>query len=268
MYIKSNFMPVELFENEFSRLSNKDFSFFFDYRPSEAELKINAINIFAHAEPNEYFGNHTWIEQNAHHFSTIFTWNERIVRKFANAKLVLFGHTWIDDMASMVIEPSKKQFGISFIRGEKLAACGHLLRHQVFSRLDEVIIPTKFLAKTDMSTFDMLKAEKLKAHNDMMFSLVIENTSHNNYFSEKILDAMVCKAVPIYWGCTNVGEYLDDRGIIHVRSDDEIINVINKLTPEDYYGRIDAINKNYATAIEYGRYETRVRREIEKLIAL
>lgn len=101
-----------------------------------------------------------------------------------------------------------------------------------------------------------------------MFSLVIENTSHHNYFTEKITDAIICKTVPIYWGCTNINEYYDSRGIIYVRSDDEAINVINKLTENDYYNRIDYINYNYKKAFEYNNYVKRIKIEIENIFKL
>ena len=98
-----------------------------------------------------------------------------------------------------------------------------------------------------------------------MFSFIVENTMHNNYFTEKILDAMMCKTVPIYWGCTNIEEYFDARGIIQVRSDDEAINVMNKLTPKDYQDRIEFIEENYRRVVKYGKYVTRTKEAIENL---
>lgn len=157
MYIKSNFIETDKFIDEFKNLSHVNFSLFFDYRPTEEELQLSEINIFAHDEPNEYFRNHEWIEQNAHYFSVILTWNERLLKKFNNAKLMIFGESWIDEFTNDIIDPNHKKFGISFIRGEKLLASGHLLRHQIFNRQDEINIPIKFLPKTDISNFNMIK---------------------------------------------------------------------------------------------------------------
>lgn len=265
MYIKSNFIESEKFIKEFSSLSHINFSFFFDYRPTEIELNLNPINIFAHDEPNEYFGNHDWIEQNSHYFSVILTWSERLLKKTANSKLLVYGESWIDDLSDKVIPPTDKKFGISFIRGKKLLSSGHLLRHQIFNRQDEILINKKFLSETDISNSDKIIMGKLNTHNDMMFSLIIENTSHDNYFTEKITDAIVCKTIPIYWGCTNIEKYYNVNGIIQIRSDDEAIKIINNLTPDQYYDKIHIINENHEKAINYSDYLKRIKNELSEI---
>jgi hypothetical protein len=42
------------------------------------------------------------------------------------------------------------------------------------------------------------------------YSLAIENYSNENYFSEKISDALLAWCMPIYWGCTNLPEFLPE----------------------------------------------------------
>jgi len=39
------------------------------------------------------------------------------------------------------------------------------------------------------------------------YSLCMENSQHDNYFTEKFTDAIVCWTVPIYWGCPNISKY-------------------------------------------------------------
>lgn len=39
------------------------------------------------------------------------------------------------------------------------------------------------------------------------YSLCMENSQHNNYFTEKFTDAIVCWTIPIYWGCPNISKY-------------------------------------------------------------
>ena len=43
---------------------------------------------------------------------------------------------------------------------------------------------------------------------------VIENMREPNYFSEKLVDAVLCSTVPIYWGCPNLDRFVDPDGII------------------------------------------------------
>jgi len=42
---------------------------------------------------------------------------------------------------------------------------------------------------------------------DYLFTIAIENTSHDHYFTEKIINPFINNTVPIYWGCKKVDEY-------------------------------------------------------------
>ena len=71
--IKSRFINESRFEKAFSNeLKNTNFSFFFDCIPSSEELYKNPINIYAHEEPNEYFGHHDWVIKNKDLFMTCY----------------------------------------------------------------------------------------------------------------------------------------------------------------------------------------------------
>jgi hypothetical protein len=60
-----------------------------------------------------------------------------------------------------------------------------------------------------------------------MFSICIENSNNSGYHTEKIIDAFLSKTIPIYWGCSNIGDFYDTDGIIQVNNADEIIKVIS-----------------------------------------
>jgi len=42
---------------------------------------------------------------------------------------------------------------------------------------------------------------------DYKYSLCFENTKRKNYFTEKFTDCILCWTVPIYWGCSNIGDF-------------------------------------------------------------
>lgn len=267
MHIKSNFIEVSRFEAKFQKLKDVNFSFFFDYTPTDAELRINPINIWAHDEPDEYFGHHKWIEQNYHKFDLVLTWSQRILYKCENARLLLFGESWIDDLTGWL--PEKKKFEISFIKGLKLLSAGHILRKQIYDRQDEIKIPHKFFESTDTSTFDKCRESKFALHDSSMFSLIIENTSHHNYFTEKLTDCLVMKTIPVYWGCTNIEKYFPDGAIIQIHSDDDAIHKINKLTENVYHDHKDQIQANYQLAKNtYNGYISRITGMIEKMFQI
>ena len=82
-------------------------------------------------------------------------------------------------------------------------------------------------------------------------SICIENSSNSGYQTEKIIDALLTKTIPVYWGCTNIGDYYNLDGIIHCKDENEIIQKVNQLTPEYYYSRKDVIEENYIKAQFY-----------------
>jgi hypothetical protein len=268
MYIKSNCIRSEVFQNKFEKFKDVPFSFFYDCIPTIDELNINQINIFAHAEPNEYFGIHDWIFQNKDNFSLILTWNQKIVNKCDNARLLLYGEAWVDDGSGIIYENNDKQFELTFIRGKKLQSYGHYIRHQIFNRQSEIVIPHKFYAETDTSTDQKLKESKIMLHKNAMFSLVIENTSHHNYFSEKITDSMLMKSIPVYWGCSNIEKYYNTDGIIIIQNDDDFFEKINSLTPDYYNQRLEAVEENWNRAFEYKDYHERIYKILEETFIL
>lgn len=268
MYIKSNFIDTHKFEKAFENFKNIEFSFFFDYTPDINELSINPINIFAHDEPNEYFGHHDWIMQNKDNFSLILTWNQRILNTCTNARLLLYGEAWVDDKNGSIHQYNDKQFELTFIRGKKLQSYGHYIRHQIFNRQSEIIVPKTFYAETDTSTDEKLQQSKIMAHKNAMFSVVIENTSHHNYFSEKITDCIMMKTIPVYWGCSNIEKYYNMDGIITFQNDDDFIEKVNLLTPEYYNSKLGVIEENWKRAFEYKDYIDRIYKILEETFIL
>ena len=47
-------------------------------------------------------------------------------------------------------------------------------------------------------------------------SVVIENSREPSYISEKLIDAALCRTLPIYWGAPDVADWFDPAGLIAV----------------------------------------------------
>jgi hypothetical protein len=84
-----------------------------------------------------------------------------------------------------------------------------------------------------------------------MFSIVVENIKTDYYFTEKIIDCFRTGTIPIYWGCPSIGDFFDKNGIITFNTELELLEIIKNLKSEDYYDRIDSINKNYEIAKDF-----------------
>uniref|UniRef100_A0A6C0JWF9 Fucosyltransferase C-terminal domain-containing protein n=1 Tax=viral metagenome TaxID=1070528 RepID=A0A6C0JWF9_9ZZZZ len=109
---------------------------------------------------------------------------------------------------------------------------------------------------------------KKDLHLPFQFSIILENSQQDNYFTEKLIDCLLCKTVPIYWGCPNIGAYFDARGIIILRSIDggiieELVMQLKKCGPEFYEQRREAIENNYDMAFNYAfNYSERLKKLI------
>jgi hypothetical protein len=57
---------------------------------------------------------------------------------------------------------------------------------------------------------------KLVALKNFKFSICFENTIQKNYISEKFWDCVLTDTVPIYFGCNNISEYIDENCFINL----------------------------------------------------
>lgn len=48
------------------------------------------------------------------------------------------------------------------------------------------------------------------------FMICFENKSQPNYFTEKLINAYYGKTIPIYWGCSNVSDYINMNSILYL----------------------------------------------------
>jgi Glycosyltransferase family 10 (fucosyltransferase) C-term len=60
--------------------------------------------------------------------------------------------------------------------------------------------------------------ESKEPYLDYRFHIAIENFQSPHYFSEKIMDPLICSTVPIYLGCENIDTYFP-KSVIHLSGD-------------------------------------------------
>lgn len=84
------------------------------------------------------------------------------------------------------------------------------------------------------------------------YSVTMENTRENYYYTEKIIDCFFTDTVPIYWGCPSIDEIFDKRGFLTFESIDELISILNGLTIEKYFEMLPYVNANKQRCIKLG----------------
>jgi hypothetical protein len=257
-------MPTELYNKFVCNLpefKDKPISIFNDYQPSYEELLINPYNILVIQEPNQLFKLHDWAIQNSHLFSVILTWSQPILDSCENSILLSFGTTFLHskdkykELASI-----KKEFEVSFLCGIKNRIEGQQLRQRIYKKKDLINIPNKW--------YYTLEGPKDPCYETSMFHICVENSKNQNYFTEKIVDALITKTIPLYYGCPNIEDYFDKRGFFTFDTEDELVILINSLTEKDYEDRKMYIKSNYQKAIYYAEYFMRFKILLQEIITL
>jgi hypothetical protein len=274
MVILSNFYnkkQLDYFEEKYKDL---DITLFFDVIPSKEQLSLSPRNYLVLHEPNELFRLHDTIIPHASKFDAIFTYSKRLLKLLPNA--IYFHHNGListeDEEYYNSFETKKKQFEVSFLCGTTNWAEGHKLRQKVYKLKNKISIPKQWYYV--LEDFDVTKQvrpgynyySKDLSHipdgeaaehygkrilfNDSMFHIAVENCEIDNWYTEKISQAFATKTVPLYWGCKNLRERgYDERGIIRFTNENHLLEIVNNLTPEDYYKRLPYINYNYQVSL-------------------
>ena len=247
MKTKINFLDKNKVEKELEDLKHIDFSLFIESQPQHYS-ELSSINVLSLYEPNEYFGFHDLAIKDKDTYTVILTWDDKVLKKCDNAVFLPFGHTWFKP--DQYEKEHKKEFKIAHLRGNLLKSYGHQMRHEILDRKNELKIPTKFFdVYGDRHNIEDARIGKEEVFGDSQYGIAIENFSHRNFFTEKILDCFLLKTIPIYWGCSNIGDYFNINGIIIFDNVDDFIYKSNKLD-EKYYGPIEYDSDDPITEIK------------------
>jgi|LauGreDrversion4_2_1035121.scaffolds.fasta_scaffold674791_1 hypothetical protein len=230
-------------------------------------------------EPNEKSFKILWIKEvedishfaeqaleNAHHFDAIITYHQGILDKCKHAFFMAFGTAWVWDYK----ESTEKIFQVSHLTGNKEYTYGHKLRKELYTRQFEIKIPTDFYISSHSNIPNLYSNKILGATKtpmfDSMFHLCIENTTQRNCFTEKLIDCLITKTIPIYYGCENISEYFDIESFYIVNTAEEAIKLCNTLTPDDYYSKQDTVQKNLLLAKPYATLLDRFSETVEHIL--
>jgi hypothetical protein len=193
------------------------------------------------------------ILQNKNNFDLILSWHPDVLSNCENSKLFLFGSCWINESDRYLHDKNKF---LSIIASGKRQTNGHRLRHE--------IINNKFI---DMDIFGHGYNpidNKIVALKDYMFSLIIENDNTHNWFTEKIVDCLVTGTVPIYWGCSNIGDYFNVKGFIQINDINDFKNMTPKLNKDTYNNMLPFIKENFNLSLKYTDFWDRVSNKIKE----
>lgn len=265
--INSRKMSIELVEKGSLALTGvrppaRDVIMYVDTMKFEPTSKFK---IYIQQEPESITPLGSQIIMNHGRYDLILTFNEDVLKQCPNARLFhLYTPTWIDPSDYTTIDTTKKQFKISCYCGFKQMTVGHhfrllLYRYQEMFAGDLFVFyrssagPQLPVLYRDNPLLGQDCKAKFVLFETFQFSLVIENCRQKYYFTEKLMDCLITKTIPIYYGCTNIGDYFDTTGwiLIDTHSIEEVVQKCSTLD-EHYYAKYkDTIEENYKRCFQY-----------------
>ena len=182
-------------------------------------------------------------------FFRVMTFHDVLMQSIPNALFLPYGVTLVPDWQALDVTKTKS---CSLIASAKRDLEGHQLRHCMIDWVRSTGADVDIMGR-GYTPFEH-KADGLAPYR---YSVVIENVRERNYFSEKLTDAILCSTVPIYWGCPNIGDFLDTSGMILCETEDDICRAIQAASVEDYSNRLTALKKIQPQAAAFGDFDCR-----------
>jgi len=136
---------------------------------------------------------------------------------------------------------------MSIVVSEKQFAPGHIYRHKLVEKIIKYNLPvdiygrgsTQYNYDRVMGTFN-----DAEPYENYSFSICVENNICNDYFSEKIITPAMYNCMPIYLGCKNLKNYLENIVILSGDIEKDILIIIELLNNPNKYYRKTYTEKN------------------------
>ena len=195
-------------------------------------------------EPDAVHAKHLRLVRLFHRrFFRILTKNDALIRAIPNGVKFIAGASFVPPSAEIGADKTRM---VSIIASAKRTFEGHRLRHEVIDEARAQNLVLDVMGRGYRPIED--KTEGLAPYR---FSVVIENSREPSYITEKLIDALRCRAVPIYWGAPDVAKIFDPAGLIECRTVADILAAIQNASAEDYDRRRTAIEANARIADHY-----------------
>jgi hypothetical protein len=174
------------------------------------ELKIPKKNVIGLAfEPMQFLGlNPTFINYARKHIGKYYIGDKL---DLPGPFIEHFGYMWHSRPPA---EITVKPYLMSIVVSRKKSAPGHIYRHKLIEKIIELGLHVDIYGHgSDMYSYNnRIKGSfnDAEPYEKYKFSICIENFVSNHYFSEKIITPVLYNCTPIYLGCKNINNYLNN----------------------------------------------------------
>jgi len=155
------------------------------------------------------------------------------VRKLPYKHIIDFNITnggvtyWLDktyDELKALTYPNKKKLASCIVSGKhdhRIEYIKHLFRKKLFRKRPNIDLYGR--GHDEHFYGDKYKGElnysgncKFNGLADYTYTIAIENSRQQNYWTEKLADALLCWCIPIYWGCPNLNDFFPEGSVKNI----------------------------------------------------
>lgn len=154
------------------------------------------------------------------------------------------------------IVPKRLQASISV--SEKCQTDGHKLRHRIVNELAD-----EFSLRVLGRGYQHYR-QAGTPYEDFAYTIAVENERFSHNITEKLLQPMLFRTVPIYWGGSEADSIFDPEGLLTFDTIEDLRQLLGKISMEDYLNRQKAIEANYITAQRFISKEINILRAIHR----
>ena len=216
--------------------------------PSNIHVDKNCVIGFAHEPPNNSCLNL--------YFNNFIDFAQKSIGKYFIGSLDLLpsppfvghhGFLFHEMPSNISIIPNKKTKLMSIMVSHKSYTIGHKYRHALVSYILKNRLPidiwgngAKFYKQRFPENNNIYGDFKSMAEmcDNYVFTIAIENTSHDHYFTEKIINPFMYHTIPLYWGCNKIEEYFPNFYIKLTGNINMDIITINRVLKNPEYFRV------------------------------
>lgn len=186
-----------------------------------------------------------------HKFNYILSRYQKYAAKYANVIECSPVESWVDGKS--VSWPVVKHLNCSLIASDKTGLIGHKLRHQVVGWIKLNNANVEVIGR-GYKPFEFKQDGLLPYY----YSVVIENVQEPDYFTEKLLDCMLCGSLPIYYGPKNISDYFNIQGMLCCESLNDFQSAIESTANPPNEIQQAAMIENRQSALLYSNLHQRI----------
>lgn len=222
-------------------------------------IRSDAIKIAIILEPIEILNKKLdWLISNFKLFDFILTYEESFLKIDSRFVKYQVGGSFLRPTDKIIIKPKDKL--ISMVFSQKKYLPGHIVRHQIYEKYKDSTLIDFYGNATNPFYYQGAPHSRYK------FSIIVENILKENFFTEKLIDCLLFKTIPIYYGDPKIGKFFNHEGLLKFKDMSDLISILNDINESRITIPDSVILENQQIAAQYISKEHNIEKVIRECL--